>query len=252
MEAWSCGYCLHAWRPEPWGTSSQEEFFSNASYTKAEDAEEIYHVKQNIFGEFLRQANIIKPLRPRLMVDFGCAYGDLMQTFKKAEWNVMGIEISASSQKILADKQLPWAACLEDSRLAPGSVDIIVMSDCICYLPNPIEVLIEIRQYSNSNGYLFLRQPTRGGLLRLLSKVSNKGKAFESLGCDHMHVFSRKSTAIALNKAGFSDVIFHKEKGYNRTLKNEMVHRVLRAMDLLSVGFLDLTLSWMVVAKAAK
>jgi len=252
VEAWSCGKCHHAWRTEPWKTSDAIKFFGAAYYTKIENAERLDATKMKLFEKFLQWANDLKPEQPRLMVDFGCSYGTILQMFKEKNWQVMGIEISPTAQKILNERNLPWAASLEDSGLTLGSVDVVVMSDCSCYLPDPVGTLRTIRSYMQPNGLLFLRQPTRGGLVGLLSGMSRKKALANKLWLDHVHLFSRRSTTLALKQSGFYSVKFLKEKDFRRSLKGEIIHRLLRAADFITWGFFDLTLSWTVIAKAEK
>lgn len=246
--AWSCGYCRHAWRTELWEMSNPKVFFGDAEYTKVSGEESIYAAKKKLFERFLDSADKAKPQPPRLMVDFGCSYGHCMQMFKEHGWDIMGIEISPTSRKILNERNLPNASNLEDSDLSLGSVDVVVMADSIYYLPDPITTLRTIRSYMRPEGLLFLRQPTRGGLACLLLNIGKK-KTLSRLWIDHIHLFSRKSTALTLEHAGFRDIQFFKEKDYRRSLKGEVIHRLFKTADIITMGFLDLALSWTVVAK---
>lgn len=247
--AWSCGDCRHAWRTEPWRLSSATEFFGEARYTKVEFAEKLDATKLELFGFFARYADKAKPQQPRLMVDFGCSYGTVLQLFKEHNWQVMGIEISPAAQEILSERKLPWAPTIEQAGLAPRSLDVTVMADCICYLPDPVATLRTIRSYIKPDGLLFIRQPTRGGLVHFLSKIGGKKALAHGLWLDHVHLFSRKSTELVLKQTGFEEVLFLKEKYFRRSLKGEIIHRMARAADLMTLGHFDLTLSWTVIAK---
>jgi SAM-dependent methyltransferase len=248
--AWNCGDCRHAWRTEPWRTSGALEFFEDAEYTKIENAERLDATKMRLFELFLRWAEEIRPGPPRQMVDFGCSYGTVLQMFKEHDWQVMGIEISPNAQKVLSEMNLPWARHLEESGLAPASVDVVTMCDCVYYLPDPVGSLETIRQYLKPDGGLFLRQPTRGGLLHVLLKFCREKPQDPRIWCDHVHLFSRRSTELALERAGFAKVEFLKEKDFKRSAKGEMIHRLLRMADFLTCGVLDLTASWTVTARA--
>jgi SAM-dependent methyltransferase len=250
--AWNCGRCRHAWRTEPWKLSDPAEFFGQAHYTKIESARRLDETKAALFEFFARYAGQATPQQPRLMVDFGCSYGTVLQMFKDQNWQVMGIEISPSAQKILDSRNLRWAPSMEESGLSPGSVDVVVMADSMYYLSDPISVMRTVRSYMKSNGLLLLRQPTRGGLVRLLSRLSRANALAAGLWLDHVHLFSRRSTSLVLNQAGFVEVQFLIEGLFKRSLKGEMIHRFLRAMDYVTLRRLDLVASWTVIAKAAK
>lgn len=247
--AWSCGHCRHAWRTELWKESGDIEHFTRATYTNIEYVRRYDAAKLAIFKRGLRWANEVTPQQPRLMLDFGCSCGTVMQMFKEHGWNIMGIEISPTAQKMLDERNLPWARCLEESGLALGSVDVVMMNDTIYYLPDPIETWVQIRSYTKPGGRIFLRHPTRWGLLHLLLKVRRKSALGQHLWGDHIHLFSRRSTKLTLKRAGFIDVRFYREKGFRRTLKNKIFHYLLRTMDWATFGFYDFTLSWTVIAK---
>lgn len=252
ISMWSCGHCRHAWRSEPWRISDPIKFFGYAQYTQPENVERISAAKKKLFQRFLQWANKANPQTSRLMVDFGCSYGTVLQIFKEHNWQVMGVEISPTAQKTLDERNLPWASSLEGSCLLKQSVDVVIMSDCICYLPDPLKTLHLVRSYMKSDGFLLLRQPTRGGLVHTLSKLGIKKALSDDLWLDHVHLFSRKSTMLVLNQAGFSNVKFIKEKGYKRSIKGELIHRILRAVDYVTLGTYDLTPSWIVIASATE
>jgi len=252
MDAWRCEQCYHAWRTAPWKESSAEEYMGKAAWTRLEYMQLHDSIKMAAFKLTLQWANEMKSRVPRLMVDFGCSYGSLMQIFKEDDWDVMGIEISSSAHQILDQRGLPWATCLDKSSLAKRSVDIVVMFDSIYYLPEPVSTLKQIQSYLKPDGLILVRTPTRGGLTRLLSKVYPKKITSSSFWGSFVHQFSRKSTRIVLNKAGFTNIKFSKEKGFRHHLKQQLLHSLLHAIDCITLRKFDLTTSWIVTAQATK
>ncbi len=250
--AWTCRHCHHAWRSEPWQRLGRIRHFERATYTNIEHVKRYDAMKMGLLQRALHWADEVTPKGPRLMLDFGCSCGTFMQMFREDSWNIMGIEISPTAQRVLDEQNLPWATCLEESGLARGSVDVVMMNDTIYYLPDPVGTLREIRSYMKPSGQIFLRQPTRGGLIHLLSIIDKKKALIDGLWLDHAHMFSRRSTTLLLEKSGFGSIQFIKERGFRRPLKGEVVHRLLRAMDCVTFGLYDLTLSWQVIAKVAR
>lgn len=251
-EVLRCEQCYHAWRTTaPWSESSAEKYMGKATWTHLEYMQLHDSIKMEGFKLTLGWANAIRPHAPRLMIDFGCSYGSLMQIFKEDNWDVMGVEISTSAHKILNQRGLPWVTCLEKSSLAPRSVDIVVMFDSIYYLPDPVSTLRQIRSYLKPNSHILIRTPTRGGLIRVLSRFGKKTMTMPFWGWgSFIHHFSRKSTRIALNKAGFTDVKFLKEKGFRHHFKEQLVHSLLQVVDCMTLRLFDLTASWIVTAQA--
>lgn len=74
----------------------------------------------------------------------------------------------------------------------------------------------------------------------------------DGMARDHVHLFSRQSTGLALNQTGFPDVKFLVERHFKRSLKGEIIHRLLRAVDFATLRRLDLVASWTVIAKALR
>jgi len=62
-----------------------------------------------IFERFLQLADELNPQSPKRMVDFGCSCGTAMLMFRKHGWDVLGIEILPTAQKVLDERNLPWA-----------------------------------------------------------------------------------------------------------------------------------------------
>jgi SAM-dependent methyltransferase len=248
MRGWSCNKCFHAWRPPPWEAAGAIKYFEDAHYTKAESANRISRSNLDLFDVFETMASAIAKDAKKLMLDFGCSYGICMEVFKAKKWDVFGIEISPSSQKILTQKNLRWAASLENSGLEYGCADVVVMADSIYYLPDPVNTLSVLRRYLKPGGILIIRQPTRGGLARAINAVSGSSPFIEKLWLDHIHLFSRRSTQVALSRAGFGNISFRKEQHFKRSLKGELMHRSLRCLDIITMGKFDLTLSWTVWA----
>ncbi|MFA5864699.1 MAG: GNAT family N-acetyltransferase [Phycisphaerae bacterium] len=246
----TCDKCLHAWRHEPWKDMDITKHFENAYYTKPEPPE-LLNVHIRLFERFEKLASEAVHGKNRLMLDFGCSCGNCMEIFKKNKWDVFGIEIAPNSQKILTEKNLRWAPTLQESGLKYGSVDTIIMADCIYYLPDPVQILSEMRKYLTPQGILILRQPTRAGLARFIKKLLGNSQIIYSLWGDYIHLFSRRSTVLALKRAGFSYIDILKERQFVRTFRNKIVHQVLYFNNLITFGHFDLTLSWTICARPA-
>jgi len=243
---------MHFWRETPWELSNPTKHFAGVSYTNIEYVRRYDKLHMPIFKHVLDLANALRPKEPRLIVDFGCSCGKLMEIFRDCGWNIMGIEISPTAQKTLGDRGLPWVSCLEEMKLPFGSVDIVTMLDCLYYLPDPVSTLKQIRLYLKPGGSVILRNPTRAGLIQLLLSFS-KSKAFHPyLWADHIHEFSCRSTCYTLQEAGFADIRFIREKRFPRRLKFEILHRTLQALDYMTFHRYDLSLSWLVSAIGIK
>lgn len=251
-DVWSCERCCYTWRRQIWKQSEADQFFGEASYTQMEEMEIFDRTKTKLFERTLACANESRPYSPRCMLDFGCSYGTLMQMFKDYGWQVMGIEISPTAQKLLDQRDLPWATCLEESGLHLQSEDIVIMFDAIYYLPDPVETLKQIQTYMKQDGEIIIRVPTRRGLIRFLSHVCRKKAFCQYMWGDFIHQFSRRSMKLTLTKAGFTNVTFSKEKGFKHSLKFQIIKELMWMIDCVTFRVFDLTLSWIVTATPGK
>ncbi|OHB55235.1 MAG: hypothetical protein A2Y07_11080 [Planctomycetes bacterium GWF2_50_10] len=248
LTAYSCSRCLHAWRPEPWSQTGQNEHFKQAHYTKTESMKSIYNTTSKLFAEFEKIASGQIVDITKTMLDFGCSYGYCMDVFKTKGWEVIGVEISPSAQEILNAKKLPWIADVEKSAIQKNSIDCIVIADSIYYVQEPVKLLLTLKNYLKESGMILLRQPTRAGFAGLINSVGGSPRIIQRLWCDHIHMFSRKSTQLALLEAGFSNINMQQDSFLNRACKGKCVHGALRTADIITAGRFDLTLAWIVSA----
>lgn len=98
------------------------------------------------------------------VLDVGCGRGDLLNAFKKAGWEGVGIELTESSARIArerfglsvhADKDIHLA-------MAPASFDVIVLWHVLEHFPDPATLLTSLHRLLAPGGILFIGVPNFG------------------------------------------------------------------------------------------
>jgi SAM-dependent methyltransferase len=145
-------------RPEP---DEIKSFYSDTYFTD--------HVKQEILDSreqaaagLMRRLDRYLPLRGRVL-DIGAATGSYLAAFKKAGWEVNGIELSDfardAAQRIYGITMHPD---LVSAGFADESFDLIMMNQVIEHLAEFSGLLDEARRVLKPGGVLFLSTPNFG------------------------------------------------------------------------------------------
>ncbi len=100
--------------------------------------------------------------QPGRLLDVGCGSGWFMDEMKRKEWEVRGIEPSASAADVGRSKGLDiFVGSLLDAAFPPESFDYIRFNHSFEHLPNPNEVLEEVHRILSSNGKLMIGVPNQ-------------------------------------------------------------------------------------------
>jgi SAM-dependent methyltransferase len=139
--------------------------------------------------------------RRGLLLEAGCASGELLAAARDRGWQVTGVELCAPmverANARLGEgvvRAVPFGA---DSA-APGSVDAIVMNDVLEHFPDLSRALADARALLRPDGTLLVCTPDLESLSsRLL------GGRWPHYKAEHLHYLSRTSLAALLSRARF-------------------------------------------------
>lgn len=145
-----------------------------------------------------------EPGRGRRLLDFGCLSGDKLVEFHQRGWQVAGVDLNEKAIA-RARARIP-SGSFHAGPLAtlPRSetFDVIRTDNVIEHLPDPLEILADLRTHLKDGGRLLVYVPNGDGLsLRLLG-----GGSVNSWIPYHLQLFSRRGLAALLRRAGFSSV----------------------------------------------
>lgn len=159
------------------------------------------------------------------LLEVGCAYGFLLDFFRKNGWNVSGVEISKESSsyarewfglKVLTDT-------IEHAPYPDEEFDVVLMLDIIEHLPDPITSLKEVRRIMKPDGILLVQVPYELShwekILEALLKGKKPGIASPYDVPAHLYFFTPKTIKKLLEKAGFT--IVRRESGSYGQVRNK-------------------------------
>lgn len=168
--------------------------------------------KDFIFTTVLKKLAWMLPSNRRKLVDVGAHVGKMVSMADQAGWIASGIEFNAKTANFAASKTgRPIHRMDARSLAATGErFDAVVLTDVLEHIPRPLDVLHQFRELLESGGAIAVKVPfginqRRKQLIRAVFDLyADVGIANTMV---HVNHFSPKSLRIALEKAGFTNVV---------------------------------------------
>jgi len=193
--------------PPPLRGDDESADFYTDYYSKPQVAAQLAHVTSSRNAWFWRVAEKAPQLNQvrESVLDIGSGDGHFCAELRAAGWpKVTGIEISTT--RVTRARQLypeiPFYDCtINQTPIPHRSLDVVVMDSVIEHLPNPVEMLAELRSYLKPGGSIVLLTPNmESGHFRFL------GRRWTGMLAPHAHIFlfSGASLAQLLVRAGYS------------------------------------------------
>ncbi len=139
------------------------------------------------------------------LLDMGCGSGAFVRRAIKLGYNAEGLEFDAQAVTAAVNEGLPVReGSLPETGLPQESYDVVMLSQVIEHLHDPLAALREIHRLLKPGGLLWLATPNMDA------------PGHEHFGVDwrglepprHLVLFSAKALALALGQTGFSEVEF--------------------------------------------
>ena len=213
---WRIGRCptcaLVRVNPVPFFEPSPEfsELSRDFQYTRFQHA-----VTEEVFRHDLEQfrAQSAAALRlgegsdqPRRFLDVGCGYGGTVHAARGMGWEATGVDIdpalvAAGRERFGADLR---CGTLPDPRLPGGRFGFIRMRDVIEHLPNPLEVLVELRRLLAPGGVVLIATPNEGSLPTRVRDLASARRTLVATVSPphHLHGFAPGTLRRLLERAG--------------------------------------------------
>jgi len=132
----------------------------------------------------------------RVLLDVGCAHGFFLRAARARGWEPHGVDISADAVEY-ARRDLGLAVTrgnIDDSPLAPSSVDVVTLIGTIEHLTDPMRTLRSAARLLRSGGVLAVTTPDIEGRLGYFSWKPP----------EHLFYFSARTLSRLLDEAGFA------------------------------------------------
>lgn len=175
-----------------------DEYYKGWGILDEQDKKTISALKRSTFNRYLKMLPRITKKHPKIL-DVGCATGFLLEEAKELGYDPYGVEISDYSSKVAQDKfgkTKVFCGSLEESKFEKSSFDVIVMSDLIEHVSDPLKLLKSAYGYLRPNGQILIITPN---IESLLKKVM--GKYYVNYKEEHLFYFNKKTLSEILNDA---------------------------------------------------
>jgi SAM-dependent methyltransferase len=105
-------------------------------------------------------------------LDIGCGSGLFLSVLRQFGWSVQGVELSSAAAQFAKEKLgiNVFAGELVDARFAPNSFDFVSLNHSLEHLPEPLELLREVRRILKPGGRLYVGVPNVASVSRRISK----------------------------------------------------------------------------------
>ena len=151
------------------------------------------------------ERHVLPHVRRGRLLDVGCAAGLFLQEASRAGFEAAGVDVSRPMVEFARKElQLEHVALgtLQDCRFADGAFDVVTLWDVVEHVPDPPELLREVRRVMSRDGYLILEtQNERSLFARLMGRRWHHYKVPE-----HLFHFGPETCARLLRETGF-DVV---------------------------------------------
>jgi 2-polyprenyl-3-methyl-5-hydroxy-6-metoxy-1,4-benzoquinol methylase len=151
---------------------------------------------------------------PRLLLDIGCASGQLGEVMKSQHpaCRAIGIEPDAASAR-LAAQQLDRVLCgrfedfdLEAEGIVPGSVDTVVAADVLEHMYDPWHAMTGLKRYLSQDAQVILSIPNTRNLALIKALLDDGRWMYEETGVldiTHIRFFTLHEIEAFLAQTGY-------------------------------------------------
>jgi len=184
---------------------------------------------------------------PPVLVDFGSAYGHLLEVAGQSGFHAIGIELNEKLVSSCRDRGLE---VYTDIGQLPDKADVFLAIDSLYCVSDIISLINEIRSCLKPNGFFIARVTNRNLYASLISRFIKPGD-FSAIG-DAIISYSRKSLVKLLEGQNYRivDVIPDYGKGKRLSFRKAFLYRLSYLLSLMFARKLILTPGFIVVAQA--
>jgi 2-polyprenyl-3-methyl-5-hydroxy-6-metoxy-1,4-benzoquinol methylase len=151
-----------------------------------------------------KSAHVIEELRtykraPAEVLEIGCNAGYGLETFARAGYRVTGIEANPGCRQYIEAQLKHRVVASLDELPAEPKLDVVYMSHVLEHVPDPVAMLVALKQRCNRDALLYIKVPNYAGLhARFISRGAWSG----FIPHQHLWYFEKASLAQIARRAG--------------------------------------------------
>ncbi|WP_282080008.1 class I SAM-dependent methyltransferase [Aquimarina algiphila] len=147
--------------PKP-NENNLHKYYESEDYISHTDAkrslfERLYHIVKTY--SLNKKVNLINKLSKEsgILLDIGAGTGDFLNTAKKKNWKVEGVEPNDQAKKLARKKGIELRS--NTTNLEPQSFDVITMWHVLEHIPDLKAQIIELKRLLKPNGLILIAVP---------------------------------------------------------------------------------------------
>lgn len=222
--------------------------YNAASYVDLRNERKFFYQRKEFFNFILDKITIEFDGRGELkLLDFGCAYGHLMEIADKRGYEVSGVELNKGLVEHVSKKGFKVYGEVD---VVEGKFNVVVLLDSLYCIPQPLDLLKKIQTKLTDDGLICIRIANRNWILKVAKLVFRK-KDFGYMLGDATIGYSYKSISKLLDLSGFSisKVIINERGKTNLGLKKRIFYYGTTLLTSISMNSLIITPGIIILAR---
>jgi hypothetical protein len=222
-----------------------EIHLADRGYTDLNNEQVLKQKRSQFFNSIIDLSH--RYITPSTWLDFGCAYGHLLEILKNHSCQGYGVEINKELHAHCEQKGLPVFTSMKtisDSQ----RFNVISAIDSLYYDPSPATTIAAFHHHLTDDGILILRNTNRNWLIkchklfRIRSREGGMGDAF--IG------YSKRSVQKLLETGGFKILKYqYSEKGKKHSRIHSIFYNLTSILSMLSFYRYPVTPGIIIIAR---
>lgn len=185
--------------------------------------------------------------KPGILLDFGSAYGHLLEVAAERGYQSIGVELNQGLVKYCNNKGFKTVSSLDD---ITSPVDVVTLIDSLYCVAKPTEILARIHDLMKPEGILLIRITNRNLYVRL-RRFFLQNSDMNLVG-DATVSYSLKSISRLLENSGFevNTVIPDTGRGKHQSIKMQVFYSITSAFSFVTANRWIFAPGIIVIAKA--
>lgn len=194
MDVVRCVRCGLVYVNPRFDAATVERHYNSGESSRIQYYLDVEAADRRSFGEILDLVDGLRPARGRIL-DVGPNVGTCLLLATERGWSAAGVEINAEAARYCREQRGldVRTGVLDADSYAEESFDVVLMTDVIEHLRDPLAALALVRRLLKPGGLVLVTTPDVGGWA---------GRLLQIKPLEHLYYFTAATMAASLEKAG--------------------------------------------------